>query len=155
MSHLANRGGGRKPDLLLLHYDRVVAPNKTGTKATCKYCKKDMIGIPDRMKIHMSQCPAKAGATEVHMSPPTYSLRLLPTLSSEPVPLPGPTIPPTKKHKPLNDIRNFVRSTTTSEKEAFDLQIARFIYADNSPFILAENKEFLKLIGIFHSGYTV
>ena len=91
-----------------------------------------MQGIPDRMKIYLSQCPAKAGATEEHMSPPTCSLRLLPTLSSEPVQLPGPTIPPAKKHKPLNDIRNFVHSTTASEKEALDLQIASFIYEIHS-----------------------
>ena len=154
MSHLANRGGGRKPDPIWIHYDRVVVPNKHGAKATCKYCKKEMQGIAERLKSHLNQCPDKAGATEEHVSPPTCSLRLLPTLSSEPVQLPGPTIPPAKKHKPLNDIRNFVRSTTASEKEALDLQIARFIYATNSPFILAENKEFLKLIEMFRPGYS-
>ena len=34
-----------------------VLPDKGGSRATCKYCKKVMMRIPDRMKSHMSQCP--------------------------------------------------------------------------------------------------
>ena len=64
MSHLANRGGGRKQDPIWLHFERSTIPDKAGCRATCKYCKKLMMGIVEIMKTHMSQCPAKAAVTE-------------------------------------------------------------------------------------------
>ena len=154
MSHLANRGGGRKQDPIWLHFERSTIPDKAGCRATCKYCKKLMMGIVERMKTHMSQCPAKAAVTETPESSSPFSLRSLPISTSEPVQPPGPTIPPFKKQKTINDIKNFVIRTAASEREAFDLQIAHFIYATNSPFNLVEHIEFKNLIGMLHPGYS-
>ena len=87
---MSNRGGGRKQDPVWLHYEQAVVPGKTGCRATCKYCKKEMMGIVDRMKTHISQCSSKDAVTET----PACSLRALPTTVSDPVPVSNPTAPP-------------------------------------------------------------
>ena len=72
---MSNRGGGRKQDPTWLHYERTVTPGKWGSKATYKYCKKQIQGIADRMKGHISKCSSKdAPVTET----PACSLRALP-----------------------------------------------------------------------------
>ena len=78
---MSNRGGGRKQDPIWLHYERTVIPGKTGSKATCKYCRKQMMGIADRMSSHISQCSSKDAVTET----PACSLRALPTTASDSV----------------------------------------------------------------------
>ena len=144
---MSNRGGGRKPDPVWLHYERIVTPGKTGTKATCKYCRKQMQGIVDRMKSHINQCSSKDPVTET----PACSLRALPTTESDPVS--DPTTPPNKKLKFIGDMKSFVKTTTAIEKRAIDAQVARFVYATNSSFNLVENEEFLSLLAMLHPGY--
>ena len=58
-------------------------------------------------------------------------------------------------HKPmfLGDMKTFVKTTTANEKQAIDVQVARFIYATNSSFNLVENEEFLALIEMLRPGY--
>ena len=112
---MSNRGGGRKQDPIWLHYEWTVLPRKTGCRATCKYYKKQLQGIPDRMKSHISKCSSKdAPVTET----PACSLRALPTTVSEsnPVPVSNPTNPPNKKQKILYDMKGFVNITTANEK---------------------------------------
>ena len=87
---MSNRGGGRKQDPVWLHYEQAVVPGKTGCRATCKYCKKEMMGIVARMRTHLSQCSSKDAVTET----PACSLRALPTTVSDPVPVSNPTAPP-------------------------------------------------------------
>ena len=145
----SNRGGGRKQDPVWLHYEQAVVPGKTGCRATCKYCKKEMMGIVARMRTHLSQCSSKDAVTET----PACSLRALPTTVSDPGPVSNPTAPPNKKLKCLGDIKTFVKTTTANEKQAIDVQVARFIYATNSSFNLVENEEFLALIEMLRPGY--
>ena len=169
MSHLFNRGGGRKQDPIWVHYERLVTPGKSGSKATCKYCATQMMGIPERLKEHLKKCSAKGTDTPAPSS--AFKLRSLAT-ASVPCPMPSedceilneqctperdPALEnthPNKRKKTMNSMTNFIVRTTANEKEAFDIQVARFIYATNSPFKLAENKEFLKLIEMLHPGYT-
>ena len=124
---MSNRGGGRKQDPVWLHYERAVVPGETGCRATCKYCKKEMMGIVARMRTHLSQCSSKDAVTET----PACSLRALPTTVSDPVPVSNPTAPPNKKLC-LGDIKTFVKTTSANQKQAIDFQVAHFIYAINS-----------------------
>ena len=103
-----------------------------------------MMGIPERMRSHISQCSSKDAVTET----PACSLRALPTTASDPVPVSNPTTPPNKKLKFLGDMKSFVKTTTAIEKRAIDVQVARFVYATNSSFILVENEEFFSLLAI-------
>ena len=48
---------------------------------------------------------------------------------------------------------NFVVQTSTTEKAAIDLQKARFVFATNSPFTIAELPEFFKLMAMLRPGY--
>ena len=44
--------------------------------------------------------------------------------------------------------------TSASEKHAIDLQIARYLYATNSPFSVANHAEFKKMIQMLRPGYN-
>jgi len=48
----------------------------------------------------------------------------------------------------------FATKTTKSEKEVFDEQIAKFIYATNSSFRIVEHEEFIRLIQLLRHGYS-
>jgi len=43
---------GRKLDSVWLYFDKVVDPGKTGCRAKCKECGKDMQGLVSRLKQH-------------------------------------------------------------------------------------------------------
>ena len=75
-----------------------------------KLNKKQMMGIPERMRSHISQCSSKDAVTET----PACSLRALPTTVSHPVPVSNPTNPPNKKLKFLGDMKAFVKDTKKS-----------------------------------------
>lgn len=49
---------------------------------------------------------------------------------------------------------NFVVRTSAAEKELIDEQAARFIYANNCPFRIVENPEFINFCNKLHPGYT-
>ena len=72
---------------------------------------------------------------------------------SEPVPVSNSTNTPNKKLKILSDIKAFVKTSTSNEKQALDAQVACFVYATNYLFNLGENAEFLVLIALLHPGY--
>lgn len=52
-----------------------------------------------------------------------------------------------------NTIKSFVIKTSATEKRKLDLQVAKFIYATNSPFKHVEHPEFKKLMEVLRPGY--
>ena len=42
---MANNSGGRRQDVIWLKFERTITPGKSGSKATCKSCRKQMQGI--------------------------------------------------------------------------------------------------------------
>ena len=48
---------------------------------------------------------------------------------------------------------NFITKISVNESKAFELQIAKMIYATNSSFNIVENKEFIK-IQMLQPGYN-
>ncbi|KAI6659886.1 hypothetical protein LOD99_14226 [Oopsacas minuta] len=53
----------------------------------------------------------------------------------------------------LISVNKYVMKTSKSEAELLDLQIARYIYATNMPFIAVEHPKFIKLIKMVWPGY--
>ena len=63
---------------------------------------------------------------------------------------PGKVIPKTQNKKGL---RMFVSSTTKSEKEGFDKNIAKFFFGTNTPFNRAEHPTFKKAMSELRPSY--
>ncbi len=106
------------------------------------------------MKQHMSVCQAldddvniETASSDIETSSPV----------KRPAPPPDPcTTPPTKRvtTETSMNMKNYVMQTSKSEKEALDAQVARYIYATNTPFSAAAHSEFVKLVQMLRPGYT-
>lgn len=48
----------------------------------------------------------------------------------------------------------YVVKTNATLKHRFDLQVARYFYATNTPFLHADHEEFKKLMSMLHPGYV-
>ena len=169
---MSNRGGGRKEDAVWQYFVKSVTPGKTGCKATCRACGAVMMGLVTRMKTHrIFNCKA------VNRSPPSEAIpssddnaarlkRVLDELKDVVNPAQSSSSSaqssssllqvqsPTKKQKTSVSIGSYIIKTSPEERNALDLQIARLVYATNSPFTLVEHKEFKKLIEMLRPGYN-
>ena len=47
---------GRKQDSCWQYFEKSTVPGKSGSRATCKSCNKEMQGLVVRMKVHLAQC---------------------------------------------------------------------------------------------------
>ena len=140
-----NRGGGRKQDDIWRYFKKSVTFGKTGCRATCISCNKEMQGLVKRMKDHFEACQGNGDSAVVGSSQPTA-----PVASSQPT---APLEPATKKRKFSESVGNYFTKTTESEKKALDLQVARTIFATNSSFNFADHPEFIKLCSMLRPGY--
>lgn len=59
-----------------------------------------------------------------------------------------------KSIKGNESLCKFVVKTSSADKVDLDLQVARFVYATNSSFILVQHSEFKKLISLLRPGYN-
>lgn len=50
---------GRKEDNIWQFYVKTTDPNKSGCRATCRNCKKEIQGIVQRLKAHHDMCIKK------------------------------------------------------------------------------------------------
>ena len=158
---------GRKEDIVWQHFQKSVTPGKKGCRAACRYCPKDMQGIPSRLKDHLKECKGV-----VNKPPPVMPLqhsdstmppagivanmkRAFEQEDDDGKSFPSVTFqPPSKNMKSSASVSSYFVATTAKERKAFDLQIATMIYATNSPARLAEHPEFKKLVTMLHPGYT-
>lgn len=51
-------------------------------------------------------------------------------------------------------LNNYLTKTNSTQKQLFDLQVAKYFYATNTPFLHAEHEEFKKLIAMLRPGYV-
>ena len=123
-----------------------VVPGKAGCKATCRACGKTMQGLVARMKQHHEGCVgAQNRGDTTDTSDAEISLPSPRKRATSPAP-----ILPKKKTCYLDE---FVMQTSGKDKSAIDHQLAKMIYATNSPFSLVDHPEFTKLMSLFRPGY--
>ena len=99
-----NRGGGRKLDDIWIYFKKSVTFGKTGCRATCISCNKEMQGLVKRMKDHFEACQGNGESAVVGSSQPTA-----PVASSQPT---TPLEPATKKWKFSESVGNYFTKTT-------------------------------------------
>ena len=170
---MSNRGGGRKQDDIWAYFKKSVTPGKTGSRATCRSCNKEIQGLVKRMKDHFEVCEgnknrASVGGcsqpTLVFSSQPTAPVDSLEPISPPPTPAEqmrpvfsfsseGSVPKSTKKQKISESVAKYFTKTTEIEKKALDHQVAKTIFATNSSFSFAEHPEFIKLCSMLRPGY--
>ena len=145
---------GRHQDSIWYHFDKILQPGKTGCRAKCKSCSKDMQGIVSRMKQHYVAC--SLDSTDQDTSTPPPAALPSPTPPSSPTPATKRPASPPRSPSLLKRQRldNFLVQTSASEKAALDQQCARFLFATNSSFNQVEHPEFTKLVSMLRPGYT-
>lgn len=154
---------GRKQDAIWLKFERITTAGKAGCKAKCLKCGKIMQGLVARMKQHPDSCVMQIGDEEESMSitEDVIALPSEPSSSSSGASTSCPSAPipsdvtgePKHKVKRQNSVTDFVVKTSQTDKEALDLQLARFVYSTNIPFHIVEHPEFKKLITKLRPGY--
>ena len=126
---------GRKQDAVWLNFDRVrPTSGKSGFRAKCKDCGKEMQGLVARLKQHRGACLTKI----IELDASNSSNMDLPTNSTLP---PSPPESKQKIKSNANSTSNFVVKTSSSQKEELDLQIVRYVYATDSPFSVVEHPQ--------------
>lgn len=149
---------GRKKDSIWNHFVQREVPGKTGFRAECKKCKKEIVGLVARMKIHFDSC-ASGGAVDYQDGddPSQLEKEAEVTIEIEPRKRPSSDVftnaNSNKKHATTPSLNNYFVKTSKNEKEIFDVQIARFFYATNAPFSSVDHKEFKQLISNLRPGY--
>lgn len=124
---------GRKKDPIWQHFIEIKEIGKAGQKCECKYCGKIMQGIVERMKTHNKQCAkpesssSQPNGNEIELSTSTTSTM---------------------------DKFLKITKTTKLEKDNFDEQVSRFVFATNTSFRSVEHKEFVKMCQQFRPGYN-
>ena len=142
----------RQLDSVWKHFEKVVQIGKTGCRAKCKRCSKDIQGIVARMKYHMEICGLQLQAEEqaVDVATPEDVADEMPQRVAMP-PSSNPMQSPMRKRPRL--IESYVQKTSSSEKENLDVQVARFFFANNTPFRTDDHEEFHKLLHMLRPGY--
>jgi len=146
-----------------------------GCRAKCKDCGTELQGLVARMKAHRAKCAGQsdeATASGLSLEAAENSTvaigpqqavsdsddnSAMPSTSSTiDVGTTAATHPGGRIDVPVKTVRldNFVTKTSKSEKEVFDTQIAKFIYATNSSFRIVEHPDFVRLIELLHPGYS-
>lgn len=145
-------------------FDKVMLGHRS--RARCKKCRKELEGIVGRMKAHVASCCASgpeateattsSGARAPNSSSSTDAgcddIQIASTSTSQVPSATGTTTNPLKRRRP-NTMDNYVYKTTVEQRAAIDKQIARYIYATNSPFQCVEHEEFKRLFELTAPGY--
>lgn len=157
---------GRKADPVWLSFEKVAVPDKTYNRARCKICKKEMQGLVSRMRKHLNECDmvviSEDEENEINDSVSTIFEGDSDTMSTysntssfESDTRQAKLKPPSKKLKEGKaGLDRYVVKTPKALKESIDHQVARTVFATNSPFAFVENKEFISLIQMLRPGYS-
>jgi hypothetical protein len=146
--------GGRPRDNIWQHFVEVVVGGKVFAK--CKICANQQLPKANRLKQHHQRCSdASKDATvsqhkESSTQQPPISLKRGRSASPPPkrqaVSVPATSIQPS--------IESNVVKTSPSFTSAMDLQLAKFFYACNLPFNIADHPEFIKTVTMLRLGYA-
>ena len=110
-----------------------------GSKLRCIDCNYSVSNKIERLRNHRKRYRSSSCTTQLE-----------PDLILEPSPQPSPIKRP-KTYQP--QMSSFTMKTDFSAAKQLNLQIARFFYACNIPFNVAENKEFKSMIALLRPGY--
>ena len=155
---------GRKQDSSWQHFTRTVTPGKQGCRATCKSCNKEMQGLVARMKDHLKLCtgggqqsPSLVSKSNDSSLPPEGIVermkRNFSQLNTDGEPSSASLQSPAKKMKNAS-MSKYVHKITASEKKAIDLEVAKMIFATNSPFNFIEHPQVIKVLTMLLPGYV-
>ena len=161
---------GRKRDAIWSCFDELPAGGKKGLgcRAKCKDCGFELQGLVARMKGHRAKCAGKpephegtsstvsesSQSTENTTAGSEQAEAMLSTSSTTDAGTEAFNHPSGSISGKKRRLDNFVTKTSKVEKEAFDAQVAKFIYATNSSFRIVEHPEFVQLIEMLHPGYS-
>jgi uncharacterized protein YuzB (UPF0349 family) len=153
---------GRKKDPIWVYFIEVPTATGKGCRAKCKVCAKEIQGLVARLKAHHEKC--REGQDQEEVDEPDVNV---PTAAPGPVAVAGSSLtsrgdredahhapaPPAAKRS-CKTLDGYLIKTTPQQKELFDEQAARFIFATNSAFRSIEHPEFKKYSAMLRPGYS-
>ena len=136
--------GGRPRDIIWEHFVSVTVAGKEYAK--CKLCDNQQLPKACRLKLHYVKCSAAhhlPAEKEIHEQPMSVKRPRFPSL------------PPTKRQaiSIQPDMDSCVVKTSLNQKNAIDLEIAKFFYACNIPFNAADHPQYKKMMSTLQAGY--
>lgn len=148
---------GRKLDPLWNNFVKVANDNKTGYRAICKNCNKEMQGVIQRMKKHEDICSKNSPDVETinldddddqnNLQNTAASIREITSIASSREPVASTSAKSVHSSKSISLV-NYVVRTTKQDKEALDELAARFFNRK------VENPVFLKFCSSLRPGYV-
>ncbi|XP_063222783.1 uncharacterized protein LOC134531131 [Bacillus rossius redtenbacheri] len=167
---------GRKKDPIWIHFVEEPTLSGKGLKATCKSCGKQLMGLVARMKKHIETCQ-KEETEEDHLCESESAQRScrgndslaivrktggqISSSTSQ-----GPSMQTKRTHHNENNgdseikkkfhqtlVDTHLVKTNSNQKCILDEQVARYIYATNSPFRQVDHPEFKKMVSLLRPGY--
>ncbi|KAI8794142.1 Transposase [Biomphalaria glabrata] len=117
-------------------------------KVICKYCQTPVSAKIERIRVHLKKCNQKQSFS----GPNPIEMEILETIYGGTSASPNVVqLPPKKKKMKLADFSN---ATTEHQKKQLDVFVAKFFYANNIPFNVANSKEFKAMIEVLRPGYA-
>ena len=156
---MANRGG-RPVDPVWQFYVRIETDGKT-RHAKCQECQSLISAKVERLRAHRKKHDKGSQVNEKSSENPCDILSgSSSTIPAERIESPNseePAEPPAKRQR-INlfqpQVSSFAVKTDQQSKSNLDHQVAKFFYACNIPFAVAEHPEFKKLVSTLRPGYT-
>ncbi|CAH1113881.1 unnamed protein product [Psylliodes chrysocephalus] len=150
-----------KPKHSVWRYFECIFKNKNknsyGKWAKCRECSKEMQGIPSRMEKHILTHQKNMHSDTVSRET-THSVPedVLPSTSKRSVNTSESYMPQaTKKQHVLTMAKDAdVIATSDMYSKELNLQIGRYFYATNTPFVHADHTEFKKMLNSLRPGYN-
>ena len=134
---------GRRHDNIWLYFHKTKLPGKTGCRAKCKGCGKEIQGLVARMRQHYTDGTATINLTTDFVTIQTHPYLISSVLKRGNVrPYRSTWIHQQRDTNPscLEWITSLCRHQ--GMKATIDLQITRFVSATNSSFSIVEHPEF-------------
>ncbi|GBP75210.1 hypothetical protein EVAR_88816_1 [Eumeta japonica] len=166
---------GRKKDPLWRNFIEIPASSSSTTgvggktlRAQCKHCKTNMVGLIARMRAHLDKCPdyasrnssASTSSSRIQICENDSSdedcgadgmqVKVNPTAEKTSQASQVPTL---SKSSSRGSMSQYIVKTSEKEKHKIDIQVAKYIYATNTPFRHSEHPEFIKMMQLSRPGY--
>lgn len=147
--------GGRGRDGIWQHYTEMRTIGKTGSRAECKKCKKQIQGIVSRLKTHHNECNKDYSVMEVDNQDQQGSSNESNARVTGPVrrSLDSSTCSISKKSRISTGMNDFVIVTSKEKTEEINMYLAEMIAACNIPFMFVDHPSFLKFCNSMRPGY--
>lgn len=140
---MATIRGGRPGDPIRQHFQKL-----DGSKSKCVDCKENVSNKIERLRAHRKRCPKATPEVSVL----TGVKRVAPDIDSDDEDT--ECLPPPPKRTLQSQMSAYSVKTDSAMATSLDLQIARYFYACNIPFNVAEQSEFKAMISMLRPGYS-